>query len=491
MNSKEIKILEKTIDQLFTDWHVAGGAVSIVKDGEVLSSRGYGIKEIGKNDPVDADTIFGIGSNTKSFTAAGVALLVDEGKLDWDDPVIKHLPDFKLSDPWITEHITLRDMLSHRSGLGRAMRPLYNRNYDLDEVIRRMQYMDFISEFRDDFGYNNYHFMVAGKVIEAVSGQTWPEFIREKFFKPLGMNASSADRKQMEGQTNISGAHANLDERLLPHYARLFAEEEVVDWDDVGNQPAGGINSSANDMTRWIKMLLAGGTYEGKQYLSQKVIQDMSSACAAMKNPGNSALGFLAAMNPEINFYTYGLGWFVIDYKGRKIYFHGGQITGFNSIVALFPQENLGYSILTNSHQTVLHAVLMFVIADAFLGGSQTEWSQGLMNIMQYANQQEEEAARQKMEARQADQQPDLAPESYCGIFRNDFMGDTSVELKDGSLYMQYGTDFKGKLQHWQANTFYASWENKTFDWDFVEFKLENGQVNGLTVENEGFYQKI
>ena len=304
MDKKDLKALESKIESLFAEWHVAGGAVSIVKDNEVVSSRGYGVKEIGKSEAPDENTIFGIGSNTKSFTAAGVGLLVDEGKLDWDDRIIKHVPDFKLSDPWVTEQVTLRDMLCHRTGLGRAMRPLYNRNFDLDEVMRRMRYMPFEADFRDDFGYNNYHFMSAGQVIEAVSGMSWPQFMKKRIFEPLGMTSTSADLTQLIGQNNLSGAHANLDDDLLPREARLFAEETIVPWDDVGNQPAGGINSSVHDLSIWMKMLLNDGIHNGEQFLSPKVIRDMSAAAVTMKNPANSALGFLAALDPEINFYT-------------------------------------------------------------------------------------------------------------------------------------------------------------------------------------------
>ena len=181
----------------------------------------------------------------------------------------------------------------------------------------------------------------------------------------------------------------------------------------------------------------------------------------------------------------------MIDYKGRKTYFHGGQITGFNSIVAQFPQEKLGYSILTNSHHTVLHAVLMFTIADPFLGGKQTDWSAGLMQLMQYASQQTKEGVKAKQEARQADIKPALPLEDYCGTYEQDFIGPTTVELREGSLYMSYGTNHQGELVHWEKDTFYANWEDKTFDWTFVDFNLsEDKTVKGLTIPGEGFFEK-
>ncbi len=491
MQNPDIKQLESRIEEILSDWKVVGGAASIVKDGEVISCRGYGKKEAGKDAPVDENTIFGIGSNTKSFTAAGVALLVDEGKADWDDPIVKYLPDFTLSDPWVGQHITLRDMLSHRSGLGRSMRILYNDEFDLAEVIRRMRYMPLIKPFRDAFGYNNYHFMTAGRVIEVLSGKTWPEFMRERIFQPLEMHSSSADLKQLEGQKNLSAAHDDISGGLLPAYARLFSQQQVIPWVDVRNQPAGGINSSAADLTHWMLMLLNDGNHNGLNLLSPKVIREMTMPTAPFRDPLKSELSFLAMMNPEINFYSYGMGWFLLDYKGRLMFFHGGQIHGFNSIVAFIPQEKLGYSILTNAHQTYAHATLMMTIADALLGGSQRNWNQALLELAHGMVQGEIAALEEKTANRKKDVLPALPLEAYTGTYENDFVGKTEVTLKDGRLWMQYSTAFIGPLAHWESESFHAMWEDRTFDPNLITFHSENNNVNSLTVDTEGKFIRI
>lgn len=491
MEKSKLESLEQTIASVLEDWKVVGGAVSIVQNGDTLSSRGYGRKRAGLEDPVDEHTVFGIGSNTKSFTAAGVGLLVSEGKAAWDDPIIQYLPDFQLADPWVTKQITLRDMLSHRSGLGRSMRILYNREYDLAEVIRRMRFMPLQKPFRDAFGYNNYHFMVAGRVIEVVSGQTWPEFMQARFFKPMGMHATFADLKQMEGQTNTSGAHDDISEGLLPHDARLFSQQTVIPWSDVGNQPAGGISSSAADMTRWMRMLLNNGEFEGKTFLSPEVIKEMTSPVSTFKDPLQSDLGFLAALEPEINFYTYGLGWFVLDYKGRLMYFHGGQIHGFNSIVAFFPQEKLGYTILTNAHHTFAHAALTFHIADAFLGGSQRNWSEQILGLAQQVIQGAKAGLEKKLAERKVDTKPSLPLAAYTGVYENDFVGKTRVTMEDGKLWMHYGTAFTGPLDHWEDEKFHAVWEDPTFSPNLVQFEIQNGQVVALVIDPEGKFIKF
>lgn len=488
--NKNVGELEAYIEHALQDWHVAGGAVSVVQADDVITCRGYGIREIGSPALVDGETIFGIGSNTKSFTAAAIGMLVDEGKLLWDDPVVKYLPDFEMSDAWVTGQVTLRDMLSHRTGMGRAMRLIYNKTFSNAEIVRRLRYFKPVAPFRYDFGYNNFHYMTAGLVLEAVTGQSWPEFINSRIFAPLGMTRSFADLQSMAGVTNLSGAHANLDDSLLPHHARLFAPETVVEWDDVGNQPAGGINSSAADLTHWMRMLLARGKWQGQTLLSERMIDQMTTPCIAMLNPLANMLAPIAMMKPEIHFYTYGLGWFVMDYKGYKMYMHGGQITGFNSAVVLVPEAGLGFSILLNSHQTVLHMPLVFKILDFFLGSSQRDWSQEYLGLMGQFSQMELAGFEKLAGSQKPGTQTALPLDAYAGEYCCDLMGPTRVSLENDCLWMEYGAGYRGDLVHWQDDTFYARWQNRTFDHQFVTFHIEDRQVTALEVKNEAVYRR-
>jgi len=489
--SRDVKELETYIEKVIVDWHVAGAAVSVVKDDEVVSCRGYGMRELGKDDPVDSDTIFGIGSNTKSFTAAGVGILVDEGRLKWDDPIVQYLPDFAMHESWATKEATIRDMLSHRSGMGRAMRMLYNKTFSNKEIVHRLRYLKPVDRFRNQFGYNNFHYMIVGLVIEAVTGLSWPEFMTERFFEPLGMERSFPDLKSTLGKGNLSGAHANIEDSLLPHHSRLFAPEISVPWDDVGNQPAGGINSSAYDLTHWIRMLLSDGVWEGKQIISSATLEQMTTPCSLMLDLKNSMMAPIAAMKPEIHFYTYGMGWFVMDYKGMKMVMHGGQITGFNSAVVILPEARLGFSILVNSHQTVCHIPLVFKIADFFLGGSQRDWSQEYLGAIQSVHQQELAEYQNLLDSRKKDTHPSLPLSAYAGEFINEFMGTTNVSFEKDRLRMRYGIGYQGDLVHWQDDTFYARWENRTFDHNFVSFKLDHGKVIAVEVKDEALYRRV
>jgi CubicO group peptidase (beta-lactamase class C family) len=486
--------LEAQIERILQDWHVAGGSVSIIKDGEVLSSRGYGLREIGKTDLADEHTVFGIGSNTKSFTAAGVAMLVDEGKLNWDDKIIKYLPDFAMYDSWVTQEVTLRDVLSHRTGLAHKNIILYNGTFSNEDIIlRRLRHFKPQISFRSDFNYNNYNFMIAGLVIEKVTGMQWTDFMHERFFKPLGMTRTFSDLKSTLGNDNLSGAHANVEESFLPHYARLYAPEVAVPYDDVGNQPAGGINSTAHDLIPWMKMLLNNGVHEGKPFLSSKVIEEMTAPSCAFVHPAQSMLSVLHASKPPIHFYTYGMGWFVLDYRGVKMFMHGGQITGFNSAIVFFPEKNLAFSILLSSHQTIAHVALVFQISDTFLGGDVRDWNKEYLGMAEYMSKEAQAGVEKLMQSRKINTTPSLSLPEYAGTYANDFIGNYQITMENGKLFMRYGNGvrYAGTLEHWQEDTFYAKWEDHTFDYDFITFMIKDAKAVGMQLkeENEVFHR--
>lgn len=488
MTQISILELEAQIEKILQDWNVAGGSVSIIKDGEVLSSRGYGLREIGNTDLANEHTVYGIGSNTKSFTAAGIAMLVDEGKVDWDDKITKHLPDFAMYDSWATHEVTLRDVLSHRTGLAHKNRILYNGTFSNEDIIlNRLRHFKPLISFRSDFNYNNFNFMIAGLVIEKVTGMPWTDFMSERFFKPLGMTRTFPDLKSTKQADNLSGAHANVDQGFVPHYARLFTPEVAVPWDDVGNQPAGGINSTAHDLIPWMKMLLNNGVHNGQPFLSAKVIEDMTSPSCAFVNPAKSMLGMVHAIKPPIHFYTYGMGWFVMDYRGQKMFMHGGQITGFNSAVVFFPEKNLGFSILLSSHQTIAHIPLFFHIADAFLGGEPRDWNAEYMGLASYFTKEEQDGSEKLVQSRKTNTSPSLPLSSYTGIYENAFTGKWAVTFENGKLSLHYGNGvrYAGTLEHWQEDTFYAKWEDGTFDYEFIKFIIKDGKPVALEMKEE------
>jgi CubicO group peptidase (beta-lactamase class C family) len=342
----EIKVsipeLEKTIFQALMLCNVPGAGVGVIKNGELISARGYGVKEAGKDLPVNAETNFAIGSNTKAFTAACIGTLVEEGKLAWDDKVIKYLPDFAVYDPWVTKEVTIRDILSHRIGVCDVERFLYNTTCSNAEVVRRLRYVKPTVPFRSDFEYSNISFMAAGEILKVVTGSSWETLVHERIFTPLGMNHSTTNFSDVRKIDNKTQPHVNRHySGLLPMRVRMLDSVQPMDWYDFGSQAAGGITSNVMDMAKWIGMFLGNGTYQGKTIIKPET-------AAMMTHPTNliqtltGSMAALAAMSVDINFWTYGLGWFVFDYRGRKLVFHSGQVQGMVSLCGFMPQEKLG-----------------------------------------------------------------------------------------------------------------------------------------------------
>ena len=332
------------------DWNVPGFAVAIVKDDKVIFAKGYGVRTLGKPEKVDDNTIFAIASNSKAFTTAGLAILVDEGKLKWDDKVTKYLPDFQMPDAFVTSEITVRDLVSHRSGLGTFSGDLlwYETTYTDDEVLSRIKYLKPVNGFRATYGYQNLMFMTAGKVLEKVSGKTWQDFVKERILLPLGMTRTTASVKDLK--SNVSSPHNESGGKL-----RSLPPGNVD-----SARAAAGLNSSVAELAQWLRLQLGRGTFNGKQIFSTKQSQEMWQQNLPIQI-SDGGMKF----NPTRHFNGYGLGWFLNDYQGRKVVSHGGGLDGMISQTAMMPEENLGVVILTNS-ETGLPGWMVNKVFDVF-----------------------------------------------------------------------------------------------------------------------------
>src|SRR5690554_5609306 len=294
------KDFDSWVESSRQDWKIPGMAVGIVKDGEVIYAKGFGEKQLGGGDAVDANTIFSIASVSKNMTAAALGILVDEEKITWDDKIIAHIPWFQMKDPWITREITIRDALTHRVGLGRILgnRLQFMTNSSRDEVLYQMRYMDFEKPFRSDFVYNNVMYSLAGQVIEYTNGRTWDDFLKERLFEPLGMNSTTTSITQLKKGDNQAYPHQEIDGKVVPIARR--------NWDNAG--PAGGVNSTVNDLNKWLLMQLqVAGTFKDKTIISSKQMNEIQKPQAL--RPHASASSAHA---------SYGLGWNILDYKDRK-----------------------------------------------------------------------------------------------------------------------------------------------------------------------------
>ncbi|HEY6075126.1 MAG TPA: serine hydrolase domain-containing protein, partial [Anaerolineales bacterium] len=352
--------LDPIVEQAMQEWSIPGLAIAIVKDDQVLMCKGYGVRTIGKLEKVDKHTLFAIASNTKAFTAAAVGLLVQEGKLGWDDPVTKWLPWFRLHDEHATSLLTVRDLLCHRTGLGTwAGDMLQMSTYPPREVLERVRHIPPAYPFRAGYGYCNLMFIAAGMVIETVSGQSWDDFIRTHLFEPLGFKDSVTNPRFFGERTNIASPHEEIDGRV----------QTVIYREDAGFGAAGSICASVSDLSRWLKLQLGGGCLDAEQIVDAGIIEETHTPHTLIRMLPEEKKLF-----PTRHFTAYGLGWFMNDHNGRLMIRHTGGLDGMLSSTVLVPEEGLGIVVLTNKLPNMGYVALPYFILDKLLGSEGRNW---------------------------------------------------------------------------------------------------------------------
>ncbi len=464
--------LDEYINKAIRDWEVPGLAIAIVKDDKVVYAKGFGVKKFGEPALVDERTVFAIGSSSKAFTAASIAILVDEGKLKWDDPATKYMPGFQTYDPYVTRELTVRDTLTHRSGLERGEMLWYATENDRDEILRRTRFLKPTWSLRSTFGYQNLMFLAAGQVASKVEGKSWDDVMAQRIFAPLGMTASSTSIRSFKAGDNLATPHAKVGDKVEP-----------IAWRNIDNiGPAGSINSNVIDMAQWVRLQLGQGTYAGKKVFSPAVAKEMHMSQTVMRLEGASTLSY-----PEAHFLNYGMGWFLSDYKGRKVVEHGGAIDGMRAQVAMIPEEKLGLVILTNMNGSTISVPLMYRIFDAYLGAPQKDWSGEVLKRITTMMEQGK-AAQMKAEAdRVTGTRPSLPVENYAGTFKNDLYGDVQVTNSGGTLNLRFGPAFVSNLEHWHYDTFRAKFSNAVVPGASMTFALNaQGKVDTLTLNMPG-----
>ncbi|MCP5052433.1 MAG: serine hydrolase, partial [bacterium] len=441
----DLSKLDNYIEQARKAWRIPGLSVAIVKDGKVVLSKGYGVKEFSKRDKVDDKTLFAIASNTKAFTAASLAILVDEGKLSWNDRVRKHLPYFQLYDPYVSNEMRVVDLLCHRSGLGTFSGDLlwYETPYSTVEIIKRARYLKPKFSFRNGYGYSNLMFMTAGEVVPAVTGQPWKEFVKERIFKPLGMATTNIGTNDLKKYGNVS----------TPHYVYHGGKTITVPYSSSDSSAgAAAMNSNASDMARWIMMLLNKGKLGDKQIISQARLEDMWTPYNTFK----VSEGYRKAF-PTVNFRGYGLGFGLMDYNGHKVASHGGALDGMISRVALVPEINLGMVILTNSINGLTTA-LMYRIIDTYQGAEPKDWSGNYLKRYQTGQErsQKRQAEKEARWAKKSANSPRPNNDDFTGLYGGPMYGDATISKKDQNLVLKLlpASIFTSDLSHLYFDTF-------------------------------------
>jgi CubicO group peptidase (beta-lactamase class C family) len=460
---------EEYVNKAIKDWEVPGVAIAIVKDDRMVFAKGFGVRELNKPAAVDEHTLFAIGSSSKAFTAASIAMLVDEGKLKWDDPATKYLPGFQLFDPYSTRELTVSDLLSHRSGLARGDLIWYGSTYDRNEILRRIRYLKPTWSLRSHFGYQNIMFLAAGQIIPSVTGKSWDDFVRERIFTPLGMKSTNTSIRALANSDNVASPHAKLEDKV-----------QVVAWRNIDNiAPAGSINSNVEDMAQWVRLQLGGGTFQNRRLLTSAAIKEMQTPQTIIRLEGT-----MASLYAEAHFLSYGMGWFLSDYRGRKIVEHGGAIDGMRAEVAMVPEEKLGIVILTNLHGTILPQALMFKIVDFYLGAPQRDWSAEMLKVTKGVEAQAKAAKKKAETERVKGTSPSLPVEKYAGTFQSEMYGEVKIAFENEKLVVRFGPNYTGDLEHWNYDTFRVKWRDPMEGKGFANFKLNTqGKVDSVSIE--------
>ena len=452
--SQQIQELDAYVEQARKQWQVPGLAITVVKDGTTLLEKGYGVKEFGKPEKVSPQTIFAMASTTKAITALAMAMLVDEGKVNWDDPVIDHLPEFRLKDPYVTREVRIKDLLTHNAGLGNADVLWYGLKLDSEEILRRMRFMEPSYSFRGGYRYQNLMYLVAGQLIERVSGKSWEAFVQSRIFTPLNMIQSFPTQALSLAYSNRSTPHMPVKKEIMP----------ILDTDADMIGPAGSGWTCVEDASKWMRFLLDSAKVDGKRLVSAENFTQLFRPQIVI--PYESFYPSKHLTHPTWT--TYALGWFQHDYKGRAVSFHTGSLAGTVAICGLIPKENLGVYIQGNlDHAEVRHA-LMYKVFDLFgqreVGpghGLDLDWSSAFWEL--YKSDSDGEWEPKAVEG--TVNPPDQALENYVGTYTHELWGEIHISYENEKLKAKYG-GFVFDLNHWNNNTFWG----QTRPWDWVEY---------------------
>ncbi len=470
-----LALFDAYVQQAVKDWEAPGLGIVVVKDNHVIFKKGYGVITLGTVHPVDNQTLFACASTTKAMTATCMGILVDQGKVKWDDPVIKYLPEFQLYDPWVTRELRVRDLFLHNSGVGNADFLWGDNHLNGDEILEKMRLVKPSYSMRSSFIYQNIFYLAAGKVIEKISGIPWADFIRKNVFQPLGMTNTFSQIAQVKS-ANLASLHFRIDQQI-----QIISRDTA---DVVG--PAGSVLSCIDDMGTWIKTMMDSSKYAGARLLKPETWKEMFRPQTLV-----TAEQFYPTKElTKPNFMTYGLGWFQQDYRGKKLNFHTGSLAGAVAINAQMPEENIAVYIFSNlDHVEVRHA-LMFKTIDFFALGGNRDWSKEFLKLYGDIHAAGEKAVNETDKKRVLNTHPSLSLNEYAGIYEDPLYGKLVISFENNELsFLINNNSSTGKLTHWNYNSFKAEFTKKWYGKSDLQFLLNTeGKVDGLNLD--GFQYK-
>jgi len=472
--------IDELVSRTLSSFDVPGIAVAVVKDGKVIHSKGYGVRSMRTGEKVDENTLFGIASNTKAFTAAALGMLMDEGKLTWDDKVIDHIPEFRMYNAYVTEEFTIRDLLTHRSGLGLGAGDLMfwpdSSDFTMKDIIYNLRFLKPVSGFRTKYDYDNLLYMVAGEVIERVSGKSYEEFVEERIMKPLQMNNSAGSWVRVKEKANAIEPHAPVNGKVQVISRDMFR---------FGNS-AGGIYSSVADMSKWIIMQMSNGKYGDKQLFSRKVHNEMWTPQTII--PVNASPPY------NTHFSAYGLGWFLNDLKGYQQVTHTGGLAGMVTQVTLLPELQLGIIVFTNQQSGGAFSAITNTIKNSYLGIPSTDLVKIYSERMRAGVARADSITTKIWTAISAEQKKNSGKVNYKafeGTYRDKWLGDIVLREKDSKFRFnsKRSPKLSGEIFFYKNNTFIVKWDRRSFDADaYLYFQTDkDGKPSSIKMEPISF----
>ena len=468
---RELRDLDAWLTQALSDWEVPGLAVAVVHGDSMVFAKGYGVRALGSHDSVTTSTLFANASTTKAFTSLAVGLMVDAGKLDWDDRVVDRLPGLLLRDPYPARELRIRDLLSHRVGFGDPGFLWYGTELATAEMFRRVRFVEPQSSFRSRYAYNNVTYASAGVIAGVADGRGWDVLVRDRILTPLGMTATVTQGRYLPTDGNVALPHDRVRDTLRV----ISGVGSLVD----GIAPAGAMYSNVLDMARWLRFLLRGGRVGDSALVRLETFAEPFRPQTII--PTSSF--YPTARHTKPHFTAYGMGWFLQDYHGAFVAFHTGSIDGYVAIVGLLPDHDVGVVVFANRDHAELRHAIMWTVFDAYLGTGDRDWSVEFKAL--YDSLDAEQATRRATRdaGRVANTSPSVPRSAFAGSYADSAHGTVTIRAENGALRFVQTPFLSGTLEHWHYDTFVIRWDNAWITPEFVMFELGlDGAVDAASV---------
>jgi CubicO group peptidase (beta-lactamase class C family) len=475
-NAFDPKAIDRVMLATMKAWQIPGAAVAVVKNDRIVYANAYGVKDLISNAPVTIDTLFQIGSTSKAFTTTALAMLADDGKLSFDDPVRKHIEYFRLADPCADQQVLIRDIVSHRTGLTRHDELWDNTPITREQLIRSVGQVALSKPFRTTYQYQNIMFVAAGEVVSHASGMSWDDFVRTRIFKPLAMTRTVTSDEDWNANDHAAGyRYAWKQNRITP--------ARPDDTTTIG--AAGAVKSSARDMANWLRFQLADGVFDGTKLVSKEMLDETKAPHTVIRLESSTR-----DTHPESNVMAYALGWNVQDYRGELLVSHGGALNGFRAHVDLLPRRGAGFVILSNLGRGMALVSLRNALADMLTGKPLRDWNAYYLMVDRKADERDQKERDDRKAKRKPDTQPSRPLAAYAGTYSNPAYGDVKISLVNGALVLQWNR-LTIPLAHFHYDLFTAEWEPDDIDEEVAFGFSKDGELDSLTFFGETFRRSV